>query len=119
MEEHADTEHPDMYGAHDQVVDEVSDAKGLDQATGTSISENALCGGHGPALLIDVHNPQRGGIDDDALNERDDMDIPVQLGAAAQLGIGLRKEDRRQPRRDERVDDLVKDKGENDFMGMV
>lgn len=47
------------------------------------------------------------------------MDIPVQLGAGIQLGVRLREQNRGEPWREERVDELVEGEGEENFMNVL
>lgn len=119
MEQQADAEHIHMDDADNQVVDEVSNSQRLNQATGTSVSKDTLTSRHFIALCINEHNPQCSNVDKNTLNQRNDMDIPVESSPSIQLGIVVREEDRRQPWRQDRVDELVKGEGENHFMDVL
>lgn len=119
MEQQANTEHIDMNDANNQVIDEVSNSKCLDQTASTCVAEDTLTSRHLAALGISEHDPQRSDVDQNTLDQRNDMNIPVELGPGIQLGVVLREEDRRQPWRQERVDELVKGEGDNNFMDVV
>lgn len=93
MEKHADAKHAHVHNTDNQIIYKVSHGQGLNETTGTCISEDSLTGCHGAALLVGIHDPQGGGINDNALNKRDNMDIPVQLRPGSELVIRLRKED--------------------------
>lgn len=119
MEKHTNTEHAHVYDTDDQIVNEISNSKSLDQAAGTCVCEDPLAGGHLAALGVRVHNPQSGDRDDHALNERDNMDVPVQLGPRFEGVVRLREEDRREPRRDDCMDDGIEYEGAYDLMDVL
>lgn len=105
-----------MNDADNQVIDEISNSKRLDQTTSTCVAEDTLTSRHLTALCINENDTQRSNVDKNTLDQRNDMDIPVEFGPRTQLGVVLREKDRRQPWRQERVDELVKGEGEEDFM---
>ena len=47
------------------------------------------------------------------------MHVPVELGAAVEVGIAPGEEDWGEPWGEKRVDELVEGKGEDDFMDVV
>lgn len=107
MEQHADAEHAEVHRADDEIIDEVSHGHGSHQSAATCISVDALAGGHGLAFLVGEHDPQGQDADGDALDQRDNVDVPVELGALIEMGIVAGEEDRREPWGQHRVDELV------------
>lgn len=119
MEEQPDAKHAHMHNANNQVIDKIPNGQSLNETTGTCVPENSLAGGHGAALFIKEHDPQGGHTDDNALNKRDNMNIPVQLCPRCELVIRTSKEDWRKQRRENSVDEQVEDKCSYHLMDMV
>lgn len=69
---------------HQQIPDKVTAGHSLDHARGAGIPPDALLEVGIPALIIDEDDPQREAIDQGALDQRDDVGVPVDL-----LGPGL------------------------------
>lgn len=107
MEQHADTEHAEVHRADDEIIYEIPHGHGSHQSAATRVPVDALAGIHGLALLVGKHDPQGQGVDGDALNERDNMNVPVELGALVQLRVVTGEEDRGEAWRQHRVDELV------------
>lgn len=119
MEEHADSKHPNIDRADDQVVDKVSGRESSHHATNAGVSINAFTDIHRFPLFIGEHSPQGQGIDEGALHQRHNMHIPVQLCPPIELGVVPGEEERGQPRGDDEMDELVHNKREQDLVDVV
>lgn len=92
MEQHPDAEYLQVNRADDQIIRKVPRCQSEDESAAAGISVNALLGGHGFALVVSEHDPQGHGVDHGALDEGDDMNIPVDLCAAVELIVVLREQ---------------------------
>jgi hypothetical protein len=99
-----------------QVPDEVARREGLDQAAGTRVPPDALLVVHGLALLVGEHDPQGQGVDQQGLDERDDVGVPVGLLGAVVGRVELGEEAGREHGRDDDLDEGVEQGGADDLV---
>lgn len=92
MEQHPDSKDVQVYRTDDQIVDEVSGCQCLYQTAASCISVHSFPRIHGLPLLVGEHDPESYHIDQYALHQRDDMNIPIQLGPGIELRIDAGKE---------------------------
>lgn len=95
----------------DQVPDKVAAGHGLDHARGARVAPYPLLKVGLGALLIDKNDPEGEGVDQGALDERDDVGVPVGLLAPRVLGVVLGEEEVRDDRRDDHLDEGVEERG--------
>jgi len=118
MSEQAQAKDVDVQGRHEQVPDEVSRRHTLDEAAGPSVPPDALLPVHGLALLVDGHDPERHGVDEDALHQGHDVRVPVRLLRAVMGRVVPGEEPGRQHRRHDRLDEGVEQGEPHHFMDM-
>jgi hypothetical protein len=94
-----------------EIPDEITHRKSLNQAASAGITPNALLIVHGLALLVESHNPQRQGVDENALDERDDVGVPVGLLRAVVARVELREQPVREHRRHDNLGEGVEEGG--------
>lgn len=87
MEEHSYAKYLHIDSADDQIVHKVSRRKSQDEPASTGISIHTLRRGHRFPLLVCEHHPEGEGVDQGALDQRNDMDVPVELGTAIEIII--------------------------------
>lgn len=97
MEQHAHAKHSNMHRADYDIVDEVSLCQGLEESTHARVSVDTLSGIHVLAFFVEEHDVQGESVDEYALDEGDDMDVPIELGAFVQLWIVAGEQDRGEP----------------------
>ena len=103
----------DMKHADEQIPDEVARRISHHGAAAGIIREHTIkrcicdC-----ALGVEEHSPQRDGADEDALDEGDDVDIPVYPRARVERVVELRDEQAGECGGDDEVDELVGDERE-------
>lgn len=98
MEQHSNAKDVHVYSAHNQVVQKIPGRKSLHEATGPGVSVHPLRGGHAVPLTVGEHDPQSDQVNEGALHERHDMDIPVELGTTREVWIETGEERSRQSR---------------------
>lgn len=81
MKQHAHAKHPNMHRTDDDIVDEVSLCQGLKESGHARVSVDALSGIHVLTFFVDEHDIQGEDVDEHALDEGDDMDVPIELGS--------------------------------------
>lgn len=113
------TEDLEVHGADHQVPEEISDTKGLSKANGSGVPIYSLDCVHTFSLFVEDDNPERQGVDNERLDQRYDMDIPVDTSASVELRIMVRKQACGYGGRGNRLDKLVQGDGKEDFMNMV
>lgn len=111
---HAMRPHPPAEDAHipardHQIPQEVPSSQALNHATPARVAVHALHGAHVHALLVHVHDPQRGGIDGARLHERDDVHVPVDLRAPVELRVDGWEEVAGYQGGDDGLDELVEE----------
>lgn len=99
-----------------QVPDEIAAGKRLDHARRAGIPPNPLLKVHVLALFVDKHGPQGEAIDQHALDERDDVGVPVGLLGAAVLRVVLGEEEVGDKGRDGNMDEGVEGGGAEDLV---
>lgn len=85
----ANAEDIQVHGSNAEVPNEITNSHGLKQSWRSRISPNATFSIHGTAFLIYPLDPQSESIDEDALDHRNDMSIPVESFIAGKLGVVL------------------------------
>lgn len=118
VHQHAHSKNVDVVGAREQVPDEVSSCHALQETSSPIVSPDLASPVHLAALFIAENDPQGDRVDQQALHHRHDMDIPVDARAPVERVVGLGKEPPRQCGRDNNVDCLVEDQGEDDLMNV-
>jgi len=115
---HAKSEQPHVLQSNYQVPEEVSSRHALNHSSCPGIAPNPLLPVHSLALLIRIHHPQGEDIDERALDERNYMDVPVDLPLWRQLRILDGKYFSRHVRRDKDVNTVIEEEGSEDFVDM-
>lgn len=122
VREHTPTEDVHISRAHIQVPEEVSQRLALKQTAHSIVSPDPLLpvvrAAPGLALLIEEDDVQAQRVDHAALHERDDVNIPANLGALGELGIDVREQAGGDEGRDDVRDEGVHAEGEEDLMGV-
>ena len=108
-----------MHDAYPQVPQEITSRKTLNHPSRASVPPNPLLPSHPLPLLISEHDPQRSYGDEDGLEQRDDMDIPVEFGSRVELGVGSGEETSRDVWREVRVDQRVGERREEELVDMI
>lgn len=118
VRQHAGPEHVHVLHGDDEVPEEVAAREPLDHARGAGVAPHTLLPGHVGALLIVEDDVEGGGVDGDALAQRHDMDVPVEL----LLGRERRVLDGEQPGREDGrevlVDGRVGDEGDEHLVNV-
>lgn len=107
MGQHAEAKDIHVGGGDEEVPEEIAGGKGLDHAGAARVAPEALPPIHLAPLLVDVDDPEGQGVDGGALDEGDDVDVPVQLLAPGQGAILGREEAGGQHGRDDAAHELV------------
>lgn len=122
MSKHAPAEDVHISRAHVQIPEEVSQGLALKQAAHAIVSPDSLLpvdvAAPGLALFVEEDDVQAQAVDHTALHERDDVHIPADPGAFAELGVDLWEETGGEEGRDDVRDEGVERKGEQDLMRM-
>lgn len=108
--------------AHVQIPEEVAQSLALEQTAHAIVSPDSLL----PvvvaapllALLVEEDDVQAQAVDHTALHEGDDVHIPADPGALAELGVDVGKEAGGENRRDDVCDEGVHREGEEDLMSV-
>lgn len=116
MGQHPETEDVDVSSGDEEVPEEIACGKSLYHARAARVAPETLSPIHLPPLLVDVDYPQGQGADDGALDEGDDVDVPVQLPGLGQSAVLGWIEARRQHGRDDAAHELVEDGYYDHFM---
>lgn len=103
---------------HDEVPEEVPCRECLHHAAGARVPPDSLLPPHGAALLIGEHDPERERVDERALDERDDVGVPVEAAAAREVVVDVRHEEAGDEGRERVVDYAVEEGGEEDLVDM-
>ena len=114
--QHAQAEDVDVLHGDEQVPQEVSAGKCLDQTASTGVAMHLGQPVHLAPLVIVPHDPQGKHADESALDEGHDVHIPVELCAGIEAGVYAGEEEAREDWRDEDVDGVVENEGEEDFV---
>ena len=69
-------------------------------------------------LLIEPDDVQTDPVDDDGLDERDDVDVPVEFGAAGEARVGVGCEAGGEERGDDGAGEGVEGGGEENLVGV-
>ncbi len=99
-----------------QVPDKVARCEGLDQAAAASVAPDALLLVHGTALLVGEHDPQGQAVDQQGLEERNDVGVPVGLLGAVVGRVELREQASREHGRDDNLDEGVEEGRTDDLV---
>jgi hypothetical protein len=122
MSKHAPTEDVHISRAHVQIPEEVSQRLALEQTTHAIVSPNSLLpvavAAPGLALFVKEDDVQAQAVDHAALHERDDVYIPADPGAFAELGVDVWEETGRDDGRHHVRDESVHRKSEDDLMSV-
>lgn len=105
--EHAEAEDVDVGGGDEEVPDEVAGGEGLDHGGAARVAPEALLPVHLAALLVDEDDPEGQGVDGGALDEGDDVHVPIELLGLGEGGVLGREEARGQHGRDDAAHELV------------
>lgn len=120
MRQHTPPENVHMHRTHDKVPQKVAQRETLQQPAQPAVFPYPLL----PRLprsrlfplLIEPDDVQRQRADDDGLEEGHHVDIPVDACASIEGGVGGREESPGEPWREDDVDEVVEEEGENDFV---
>lgn len=112
MYQHARSKHRYVLQRDDQIPNEVSSRKTLNKAISASITEDPALPIQLASLIIREQDPQCQDIDQRALHERYDVNVPVQFRPRIERGVYPREEITREGRRDVLVRDVVQGEGE-------
>jgi hypothetical protein len=122
MSKHAPTEDVHISRAHVQIPEEVSQRLALEQTTHAIVSPNPLLpvavAAPGLALFVKEDNVQAQAVDHAALHERNDVYIPADPSAFAELGVDVWEEAGRDDGRHHVRDEGVHREGEENLMGV-
>lgn len=105
-----------MLNGDHEIPQEVASRQALDHASSAGVAPDSLFPGHVLAVLIREHDPEGQDADHDTLEERDHMDVPVDLAIRRQLGVLDGEDDRGDPWSDDNVDKSVAQEGDQDLM---
>jgi hypothetical protein len=119
---HAPAKDVHISRAHVQIPKEVAQCLTLEQTTHAIISPDPLLpvavAAPGLALFVEEDDVQAQAVDHATLHEGDDVHIPTDLGALAELGVGIGKEASGEERRHHICDESIHRKGEEDLMSV-
>lgn len=122
MSKHAPAKDVHVSRAHVQIPEEVAQGLALEQTAHAIISPDALLpvavAAPGLALLVEEDDIQAQAVDDAALHEGDDVHIPADAGAFAELGVDVGEEAGGDDGRHHVGDEGVEREGEEDLMGV-
>lgn len=107
--QHAEAKDVHVSGGDEEVPEEVAGGQSLDHAGAARVAPEALAPVHLPALVVDVDDPEGEGVDGGALDEGDDVDVPVELLGLGQDAVLGREEAGGQRGRDNAAHELVED----------
>ena len=79
----------EVKAGYDQVPKEVASCKGLDEASGTSITPNSFLPSHVLDLVIGEHDPNSKAVNEAALHHGHNVGIPVKSPLSRELGVVL------------------------------
>jgi len=116
MRKHAQTKNWEMLECDHQVPEKVSHCKALDQAGCSSVTPHLLFPTHVLPLIVREHDIEGEGIDQRRLDERNNMNIPVQLGSLIEALIDRAEEIAGEGGRNVPVDDMVKSERNRDLV---
>ncbi len=105
--QHTQAKDVHISGGDEEVPEEIAGGESLDHGRPARVSPKTLLPVHLLPLLIDVHDPQGQGVDGGALDEGDDVDVPVELLGLGQRAILGGEEAGGQHGRDDAADELV------------
>lgn len=122
MSKHAPAKDVHISGAHVQIPKEVAQGLALEQTTHAIVSPDSLLpvavAAPGLALFVKQDDVQAQAVDHAALHEGDDMHIPADPGALAELGIDVGEEAGGEDGRHHVGDEGVHREREEDLMGV-
>lgn len=99
-----------------EIPHEIPRRERLQQATRARIPPYPSRPVHVPALVVEDDHVQRERADDDALEQRHDVHVPVDCCAFVEVGVGCRTEERGEAGGDPDVDDGVEGYCEEDLV---
>ena len=122
VSKHAPSKDMHVSRAHVQIPEEVSQGLALEKTTHAIISPNPLLpvavAAPGLALFVEEDDVQAQAVDHTALHEGDDVHIPADPGALAELGIDVGEEAGGEDGRYHVRDEGVHRKGEENLMSV-
>ena len=122
VSKHAPAEDVHISRAHVQIPEEVAQSLALEQTTHAIVSPDSLLpvadAAPGLALFVKQDDIQAQAVDHAALHEGDDVHIPADPGALAELGVDVGKEAGGEDGRHHIRDEGVHRKGEEDLMSV-
>ena len=122
MSKHAPAKDVHVSRAHVQIPEEVAQSLALEQATHAIVSPDSLLpvAVAAPilALFVEQDDVQAQAVDHAALHERDNVHIPADPGALAELGVDIGEEAGGEDGRHHIRDEGVHRKGEEDLMSV-
>lgn len=116
MSQKADAEDLDVAQADIQIPHKVAAGKCHYQAAGAGISPHTTLPVHLRALIVGDADPEGQGVNKSRLEERDNVDIPVDAGALVELRVDGREQACRQPGRDDGVCHMVEQHGKQQLV---
>lgn len=118
VHQHTDTEDVNVVCTGEQVPDEVTSCQTLQEAQSAIVAPDLAGPVHAVALSVVIHDPQSSRVDQQALDHRYNVYIPVDACAPVERVVCLREQVTRQGGRDDDVDGLVEDKGDDDLVNV-
>lgn len=122
VSKHAPAKDVHISGAHVQIPEEVAQSLALEKTAHAIVSPDSLLpvavGAPILTLFVEQDDVQAQAVDHAALYERDDVHIPANPGAFAELGVDVGEEAGGENGRHHVGDEGVHRKGEKDLMGV-
>lgn len=92
MRQQPPTKNPHIPHTDHQIPQKVTRREPLHHAPGPRVPPHAALHAHGAPLRVRPHDPQGQPVDEHRLRQRDDVHVPVELGAGVEGRVGGREE---------------------------
>ena len=119
MRQQPPPKHTHIHDTDPQVPQKVSRGETLNHAPSPRIAPHPFLPAHARPLLVHSHDPERHGVDEHALEEGDDVDIPVEFRAGGEGRVDGGEEAGGEEGGEVGVDEAVGYRGEEELVDVV
>ena len=116
MGQHSPSKDANMHATYAQIPQKIPGREALYHPSSAGVPPYSSPPIHRPPLLVRPHDPERHAVDYARLHERDEVDVPVELGARWEDGIALRDQQPREEGREEVLREEVEGEGDEDLV---